>query len=93
MEKEWIFEDVEVESYSGYKGEESPRAFVYLSRRYEILEILDRWYEGGVDPQALRQDYFRVKTREGEIFLLRYTPRYQSWTLCRSLPAPPFSNN
>jgi len=46
-----------------------------------------------VDPKALRQDYFRVKTREGEIFLLRYTPRYQSWTLCRSLPAPPFSNN
>ena len=93
MEKEWVFEDIDVESYAGYKGQESPRAFVHLARRYEILEILDRWYEGGVDPKALRQDYFRVKTMEGEIFLLRYTPRYQSWTLCRRLPAPRFSNN
>jgi len=41
----------------------------------------------------LRHDYFRVKTKEGEIFLLRYTPRFQSWTLCRRLPAPRFSNN
>ena len=93
MEKEWVFDDIEVESYAGYKGEESPRAFVHLGKRFEVLEILDRWYEGGVDPKALRQDYFRVKTREGEIFLLRYTPRYQAWTLCRSLPAPGFSNN
>ena len=43
---EWVFEDIEVESYSGYKGEESPRAFVHLGKRFEVLEILDRWYEG-----------------------------------------------
>jgi hypothetical protein len=24
MEKEWVFEDIQVEGYSGYKGEESP---------------------------------------------------------------------
>ena len=93
MEKEWVFEDIEVESYSGYKGEESPRAFVHLGNRFEVLEILERWYEGGVDPKSLRQDYFRVKTKEGETFMLRYTPRYQSWTLCRRVPAPRFSNN
>ena len=93
MEKEWVFEDIQVESYAGYKAEESPRAFVYLGKRYEALEILDRWYEGGVDPKALRHDYFRVKTKEGRIFLLRYTPRFQSWTLCRRVPAPRFSNN
>jgi hypothetical protein len=93
MEKEWVFEDIEVESYAGYKGEESPRAFVHLARRYEILEVLDRWYEGGLDPQDLRHDYFRVKTKDGEIFLIRYTPRFQAWTLCRKVPAPKFSNN
>lgn len=82
-----------MECYAGYKGEESPRAFVHLARRYEILEILDRWYEGGLDPKALRHDYFRVKTREAETFLLRHTPRYQSWTLCRRVPAPGFSND
>jgi len=93
MEKEWVFEDIEVESYAGYKGEESPRAFIHLARRYEILEVLDRWYEGGLDPQDLRHDYFRVKTEKGEIFMIRYTPRFQAWTLCRKVPAPNFSNN
>ncbi len=93
MEKEWIFEDIEVESYAGYKGEESPRAFIHLQKRYEIVEILDRWYEGSVDPKALRHDYFRVKTKEGEVFLLRYTPRFQGWTLCRHVPSPELSNN
>jgi len=93
MEKEWVFEDIQVESYAGYKGEESPRAFVHLGQRFEVLEILDRWYEGGTDPQALRHNYFRVKTKEGEIFLLRYTPRFQSWVLCRKVLRPRFSNN
>jgi hypothetical protein len=90
---EWVFEDIQVESYAGYKGAESPRAFVYSGKRYEVMEIMDRWYEGGVDPKALRHDYFRVKTREEEIFLIRYTPRFQSWTLCRRAPAPRFSDN
>jgi hypothetical protein len=93
MEKEWVFDEIEVESYSGYKGEESPRAFIHLGKRFEILEILDRWYEGSVDPKALRHDYFKVKTAGDEVFLLRHTPRYQSWTLCRHVPAPRFSNN
>jgi hypothetical protein len=34
-----------------------------------------------------------VKTGNGEIFLIRYTPRFQAWTLCRKVPAPKFSNN
>jgi hypothetical protein len=93
LDKEWVWEEIKVECYSGYKGEESPRAFIYLEKRYEISEILDRWYEGGLDPTALRHDYFKVKTAEGEVFLIRYTPRFQSWTLCRYVSAPRSSNN
>lgn len=86
MDKEWVFEEIEVECYAGYRGEESPRAFVHQGKRYEVSEILDRWYEGGIDPRAVRQDYFKVKTTAGEIFLLRFTPRFQAWTLCRLAP-------
>ena len=93
MGKEWVFEEIKVECYSGYKAEESPRAFIYLGKRYQISEILDRWYEGNLDAAALRHDYFKVKTLEGEVFLIRYTPRYQSWTLCRQVPEPKSSNN
>jgi hypothetical protein len=93
MNKEWVFEDIQVECYSGYKGEESPRAFTYLGERHAISEILDRWYEGNLDSTALRHDYFKVKTTEGEVFLIRYTPRFQSWTLCHQIPSPKFSSN
>lgn len=93
MKKEWVFEDIQVECYSGYKGEESPRAFVYQGRRYGDLEILDRWYEGGLDPQAIRHDYFKVQTPEGEVFLLRHTPRFEAWTLCRQVPVPDASEH
>jgi hypothetical protein len=93
MEKEWVFEEIQVECYSGYKGEESPRTLVYSGKRHEIAEILDRWYEGNLDPTALRHDYFKVKTTDEEVFLIRYTPRYQSWTLCRRLPALRSSDN
>ncbi len=84
MPKEWIFEEIQVESYAGYKEEETPRAFTHMGERHEILEIMDRWYEEKQDPRAPRQNYFKVKTSKGEVFLLRYTPRFQSWTLCRS---------
>jgi hypothetical protein len=83
---EWIFEEIAVECYAGYKGEETPRAFSLGGRRIEILEILDRWYEGGIDPAGLTHDYFKVKTAEGVVYLLRHTPRFQAWTVCRGGP-------
>jgi hypothetical protein len=87
MKKEWVFEEAAVECYAGYKGEETPRAFFYQGRRMEILEILDRWYEGGVDPAGITHDYFKVKTAEGAVFLLRHTPRFRAWTVCREIPS------
>jgi hypothetical protein len=93
MKKEWFAEKIAVECYAGYKGEESPRAFTYLGKRYEIQEILDRWDEEGRSPEGLRQEYFKVKTPDGGVFLMRYTPALQSWALFRHLPVPRFSNN
>lgn len=92
MKKEWILEKIGVECYSGYRGEESPRAFFHLGKRFEIHEILDRWYEEGRTAPALRYEYFKVKTMEGGILLLRHTPADQTWELCRIVPAPRFSD-
>jgi hypothetical protein len=93
MKKEWVFEETTVECYAGYKGEETPRAFLYQNRRFEILEILDRWYEGGIDPAGITHDYFKVKTADEGTLVLRYTPRFQAWTVCRAVPAPRDSGN
>ena len=66
------FEPVQVECYSGYKADERPVAFFFQDRRWEISEILDRWYEGGVNPGQPIVDYFKVKTADGKVFILRY---------------------
>ncbi len=70
---------VEVECYSGCKVNERPVAFIYKGTRWEVAEILDRWYEGSRDSKAARLDYFKVKTRQGEEFILRYSRLFDGW--------------
>ena len=75
-------ERVAVECYSGYKANERPAAFTFQGRRREVAEIVDRWYEGGLrggDPEV---NYFKVRTVEGSIFLLRYVSLFDAWSLC-----------
>ena len=71
---------IQVECYSGYKANERPVAFIYQGRRWEISEILDRWYEGGVEPDRPIVDYFKVKV-DGEIFILRYAAETDTWSV------------
>lgn len=75
------FEKVTVEYYSGYKADERPTAFVHQNRRREIAQIIDRWYEGGREADRPRVDYFKVRTTEGEVFLLRYLSLFDVWTV------------
>ena len=75
-------ETIAVECYAGYKANERPVAFTFQGRRREIVEIVDRWYEGGLhgtDPEVC---YFKVRTVEGNIFLLRYVSLFDAWSVC-----------
>ena len=71
-----------VECYSGYKANERPVAFMFEGCRREISGILDRWYEGGMKSDALVIDYFKVKTSEGNVFILRYDIQSDEWAIC-----------
>ena len=73
------FQPTQVECYSGYKANERPMAFSFQEQRREIIEIVDRWYEGGIEPDAPVVDYFKVKTDDGSIFLLRYAAYLDEW--------------
>jgi len=75
------YEQIQVECYSGYKANERPIAFTYQGRRLEISEIIDRWYEGGVKPDQPVIDYFKVRTSEGQVFLLRYLSLFDAWSV------------
>jgi len=75
------YERIQVECYSGYKINERPVAFTYQGHRWEIQEIVDRWYEGDIDPTRLEISYFKVTTTEGRIFILRYLSLFDSWSI------------
>src|SRR5262245_36448216 len=65
---------IQVEAYSGYKANERPTSFVLDEETYEIASIEDRWQ----DPEA---EYFKVRTTDGKLYLLRYDQRADEWTL------------
>jgi hypothetical protein len=75
------FEQIRVECYSGYKVNERPLAFEYQGRCWEVSEILDRWYEGGTDSSRQEMNYFKVRTSEGQVFLLRYLSIFDAWSV------------
>ncbi|NPU84252.1 MAG: hypothetical protein HPY65_07160 [Syntrophaceae bacterium] len=75
------FRKISVECYSGFKANERPVAFTCEGERREILEISDRWYEGGLDNGRAVVNYFKVKTTDGRICLLRYEAESDSWSL------------
>ena len=75
------YEAVRVECYSGYRANERPRAFTFRRHRREVLEIVDRWYEGNSDVSRPEINYFKVRTTEGELFLLRYLSLFDSWSI------------
>lgn len=79
MDKE--YEPIQVDCYSGYKVNERPVAFSYQGQRWEVSEILDRWYEGGVDPGRPEINYFKIRTLEGQVFVLRYLSLFDSWSI------------
>ncbi len=75
------FEPVRVVCYSGSRADERPTAFIRRGWRVEIAEILDRWYEGGIDPGSPVVNYFRVRTADGEEYLLRYLSLFDAWSV------------
>ena len=79
-------ERIDVESYSGYNANESPRAFMLRGTRHVVREVTDRWYEGGIERGSPIVNYFKVRTDDGRDFLLRHDPASSHWSLCVKFP-------
>jgi len=75
------YKEVQVECYSGFKANERPVAFTYQNERHEIQEIVDRWYEGGLDSGRPVINYFKVRAADGKVYLLRYQTETDTWSL------------
>ena len=73
---------IDVECYAGYRGEETPIRFRLGGQLVEVHEVVDRWL-------APDHRYFKVKTLEGETYILRHDVTSGAWELAvfeRSAP-------
>lgn len=63
-----------VECYSGYKVNERPVRFFLGQRKFEVKELLDRWY--GED-----HDYFKLLADDLSTYVLKYNRYDDRWEL------------
>lgn len=85
MSRKSSFVPIRVKSHSGYRVEEYPKSFTLGSREYEIMEIIDRWYQGERDPESPVADYFKVKTRDGKTAIIQYDREMLRWFLVEGM--------
>ena len=69
--------NIRVESYAGYRGDQTPQRFFMMlmgERKIEIEQIIDRWLE----PEY---SYFKVQGDDGGIYILRHDALTGEWEI------------
>ena len=80
---------IRVECYSGSRAEETPRLVSFGGDRFEIEEIIDRWYEAGLDPEVGTARYFKVRAGP-KVFVVKHDEQLHAWFLvAEHRTAPP----
>ena len=62
-------------------GVQEPTALEWRGRRYRVVAVEDRWYEGFLASHRVPMRYFRVLVDTGERFLVRYHELFDAWAL------------
>ncbi len=73
---------IQVECYSGYKADETPRRFCFEGEWVEIVDVVDRWYQGAGDPEWPIADYFKVADGEERFYLIKHDRESDAWYFC-----------
>jgi hypothetical protein len=76
-------ERIEVDAYSGYQGEETPRSFIFQDKQIKISEILSMWIEESLEDK-LRKRFFKVKGIDGYGYKIYYDEEVKEWFLTES---------
>ncbi len=69
---------IDVGSYAGYQGEESPRVFFAHGEKITVLEVLEMWVEE-TGPERTRKRFFLVKGSDGLFHKLYYDGEVRQW--------------
>ncbi len=67
-------DNLRVECYAGYRGEETPRRFYLGPRLIEVASVVDRWL-------APDHRYFKIADAEGNRYILRHETATHRWSL------------
>ena len=59
------YQNIKVIAYSGYRGDEKPRAFSIHNEKITVVEILDMWIEESL-PDKTRKRFFIVKGNDNQ---------------------------
>jgi hypothetical protein len=65
---------IEVDCYSGHRGEETPRRIRFAGRAVAVEEILDRW----LSPD---HRYFKILGDDHAVYIVRHDAEQWRWEL------------
>ena len=69
---------IDVGSYAGYQGEESPRVFFAHGEKITVLEVLEMWVEEA-GPDRTRKRFFLLQGSDGLFHKLYYDSEVLQW--------------
>jgi hypothetical protein len=69
---------IDVASYSGSRGEESPRVFFAHSEKITVVEVLEMWVEEE-GPERKRKRFFLLKGSDGLLHTLYCDMETHQW--------------
>ena len=74
-------ERITVSTRDEYCGAQQPEALEWRGRRYRVVSVEDRWYEGFAASHRVPMRYYRLLVDTGERFLVRYHELFDAWSI------------
>jgi hypothetical protein len=65
-------------TYSGYRGEETPRSILIHNEEIEVVAILNMWIEERIEDRV-RKRFFKVKGSDGKTRKIYYDDKEMEW--------------
>jgi len=72
---------IKVECHSDYKADEYPICFYLEKTKFEITEVLDRWYQSEPSIDIPVSDYFKVSTVGSMKYIIKHELESDLWFL------------
>lgn len=72
---------INVACHSGFKADEYPKSFTWDHIEFEIVEIIDRWYESYYKSTSKNVTYYKVKTKLAGYYMLKHEKENDRWFL------------